>query len=832
MEIVIPPRDHGVSTYRYTWDENGEVMQVTRVNEPQQPGPTHRARGRQTVQWPFQSIATVETSLLSQIADQPFPFHPASNPRDRRATWEPKRLLPRSRGSDSETTARDLIPDYVINYIRGETPETVARRKRNGGKLGERLVDVVTPRGHRPHQSRAAEFEGFLDDSSGDHGRERSHSPGDGDEEHMLGGSDEKRPERARGWRTSMVGWRGGVMLNLLLGFFILAAGSVCLIYAAGKVSLSAGESVIFSGSCATAESIGMGLHALINVFVVVLLAGGNYVFQVLSSPTRREVDVAHAEKKWLDIGIPSFRNLARISRSRAVLAVVVLLVATIAQVIYNAVIFTSQTAVDYNVLAVTQSFLKGAPFSNATSNNDGKLSRLDILSLQDLASRNALVNLTATECSTQFSSVYQADFKAVLIVTDIDSTTSSLVQTASASSSSTDRLSLIDSGNTALPNDQTAVKFCLAQRSDIEQTCDVNLNGSLLGVVVFLNLITVIVMTTILFRRSLEQLVSLGDALSSFMRTPDLTTSGSCLMTKSDVWQERWGLREAKFWVPRNHFWFRTPSIPRWCLIAFLWVALASLAATALALTVRADPSGALSSFGTISPHALYLLPSSIPASGATLIPALPQLLIAALYLAANSLMTIYYLSHESSLFALGRPLPLRVTSSPKGNQTTSLYLTLPRPWSWFLVTLFVAMAFVLSQSFFVVSVHLAPADPSSTVISTLTALGFSGTGLLVLLALLVVLALTVVGLGFRQAPPAILGNGQAAGNPLALEAGSCSAVLSARCHAAPQERNMELWKRPLTWGVVEGGGPVNVAHCTFTAGRAGDIDLGRSYA
>lgn len=140
--------------------------------------------------------------------------------------------------------------------------------------------------------------------------------------------------------------------------------------------------------------------------------------------------------------------------------------------------------------------------------------------------------------------------------------------------------------------------------------------------------------------------------------------------------------------------------------------------------------------------------------------------------------------------------------------------------------------MAFVLSQSFFVVSVHLAPADPSSTVISTLTALGFSGTGLLVLLALLVVLALTVVGLGFRQAPPAILGNGQAAGNPLALEAGSCSAVLSARCHAAPQERNMELWKRPLTWGVVEGGGPVNVAHCTFTAGRAGDIDLGRSYA
>lgn len=498
----------------------------------------------------------------------------------------------------------------------------------------------------------------------------------------------------------------------------------------------------------------------------------------------------------------------------------------------YNAVIYTSRTAVDYNILTVTQSFLNGAQFSNATSNNERMLSRLDILSLQDLASRNALVNLTASECSTQFSGAYQADFKAVILVTDIDSTTNSLVQTASASSSSTNRLSLINSGNNALPNDQTTVKFCLAQRSDAEQTCEVDLNGPLLGVVVFLNLITVIITIATLCCRSFKPLVSLGDALSSFLQNPDPTTSGSCLLTKPDVWEERWGLREAKFWIPRSHFWVHTPSLLRWCLNALLWFALTGLAATALALTVRADPTGALYSFGTTSPHALYLLPSSIPALGASIIAALPQILLAALYLATNSLMTLYYLSHESSLFALGRSRPLRVTSHPEGSQITSLFLTLPRPWSWFLVTLFAAMAFVLSQSVFVISVQLTPVTSSSTAASPITAMGFSVAGLMAFLALLLVLALTVVGLGFRQAPAAVLGNGQAVGNPLALQAGSCSAVLSARCHAAPQERNMELWKRPLTWGVVEGGGPVNVAHCTFTAGRAGDVDLGRSYA
>lgn len=477
----------------------------------------------------------------------------------------------------------------------------------------------------------------------------------------------------------------------------------------------------------------------------------------------------------------------------------------------------------------MTQSFLQDAPFSNATLNNKDKLSRLEIPSVQELASSNALINLTAAECATQLYAAYQTEFETLLLVTDIDSTTNSLVQTASASSSTNYKSILIGDS----PLDWTAVKFCLAQPSNTEQACDVNLNGSLLGVIVLLNLVTIIVTAGILFRRSFQPLVSLGDALSSFLQRPDLTTSGSCLMTKAEVRQGRWGLREARFWVPRHHSWFATPSIPRWCLTVFVWVAPAALAATAFALTVGADPSG-LSSFGTASSHAVHILPSSTPIGGATLVAALPQFLLAVLYLVINSLMTTYYLSHESSLYALGRPLPLRVTSSPAGFQTTSLFLTLPRPWSWFLAALFAATAFVLSQSVFVVSVHLTPvtATPPPTPNTSLVALGLSGTGLVVLLALLLVPAITVICLGCRRAPPAVLADGRAVGNPLALDGGSCSAVLGARCHAVPRERDGRLWQRPLTWGSVDGGGLINVAHCTFTAGRAGDVDMGRSYA
>ena len=128
----------------------------------------------------------------------------------------------------------------------------------------------------------------------------------------------------------------------------------------------------------------------------------------------------------------------------------------------------------------------------------------------------------------------------------------------------------------------------------------------------------------------------------------------------------------------------------------------------------------------------------------------------------------SVYYLSHESTLYALGKPRSLRVTSDPEGSQSTSLFLTLPRPWSWLLVALFAAMSFVVSQTLFLVSVRLTPTTSSPVPTSTLTALGTSSTGALVLLALLAVLAAAVLGLGFRRAPPAVSVTGRAAGNQI----------------------------------------------------------------
>ena len=51
-------------------------------------------------------------------------------------------------------------------------------------------------------------------------------------------------------------------------------------------------------------------VHIGINVMGTLLLGASNYTMQCLSAPTRKEVDAAHANGRYLDIGLPSLKNL------------------------------------------------------------------------------------------------------------------------------------------------------------------------------------------------------------------------------------------------------------------------------------------------------------------------------------------------------------------------------------------------------------------------------------------------------------------------------------------------------------------------------------------
>lgn len=60
--------------------------------------------------------------------------------------------------------------------------------------------------------------------------------------------------------------------------------------------------------------------HVLINILSTILLTSSNYAMQIICAPTRHEVNQAHTNEHWLEIGIMSLHNLRRIDRKQVLL--------------------------------------------------------------------------------------------------------------------------------------------------------------------------------------------------------------------------------------------------------------------------------------------------------------------------------------------------------------------------------------------------------------------------------------------------------------------------------------------------------------------------------
>lgn len=97
----------------------------------------------------------------------------------------------------------------------------------------------------------------------------------------------------------------------------VLSLNIVTLIFVKVRYNSLDGIAELYSGDCAKVDKLKIGTHLAINALATGLLSASNYAMQVLSAPTRREVDLAHSKRQWLDIGLPSLRNLPSIARSR-----------------------------------------------------------------------------------------------------------------------------------------------------------------------------------------------------------------------------------------------------------------------------------------------------------------------------------------------------------------------------------------------------------------------------------------------------------------------------------------------------------------------------------
>lgn len=67
-------------------------------------------------------------------------------------------------------------------------------------------------------------------------------------------------------------------------------------------------------------DDLVIGLHLLINILSTTILSSSNYCAQFLGALRREDVDRAHFRGSWLDIGIPSVRNIRALGFKRKLL--------------------------------------------------------------------------------------------------------------------------------------------------------------------------------------------------------------------------------------------------------------------------------------------------------------------------------------------------------------------------------------------------------------------------------------------------------------------------------------------------------------------------------
>ena len=120
-------------------------------------------------------------------------------------------------------------------------------------------------------------------------------------------------------WYT---GWHTGVLACATSVAIVLFINISLATYLATnpEYKMRRGIGTLYSGSCDKSKTIGLWLHLGINALSTVLLSGSNYTQQCLTAPTRSEVDAAHAKRQWMDIGVPSVRNLFWIKLERRIL--------------------------------------------------------------------------------------------------------------------------------------------------------------------------------------------------------------------------------------------------------------------------------------------------------------------------------------------------------------------------------------------------------------------------------------------------------------------------------------------------------------------------------
>ncbi|KAF6222037.1 hypothetical protein HO133_001123 [Letharia lupina] len=620
-------------------------------------------------------------------------------------------------------------------------------------------------------------------------------------------------------------GWRMGVTLCAITTGTVLVINLIVITCVAAGDGLEGGLGTLQQGSCQKTKHLSLWLHLAINLLSTLLLGASNYTMQCLSSPTREEIDKAHRKRIWLDIGIPSLRNLRQIGRGRIVLWWSMALSSIPLHLLYNSVVFSTLSAQEYSVFAASAELVNGVAAQEFSANrtalnwtgptnwtNTGPFD-----TMQHFQNASGWQKLDNRDCIKAYGQDYVSAHGDLLLISpaisasemivslvygpgnglgntwwmcDISEQTFSNDCSVNAVADRAANWTINCEINDELTTNQTThdqiqqyncpVQYCFSQ--PVEEQCRVQVSLVILGIVIACNATKALCMLLTIRNQKSQPLVTLGDAIQSFLQEPDPSTEGMCLaskahfndarMTKVSMSQNR-GLRrlwqktnsnktqwidKPMEWSNRRHWWFSSASLKRWLVCNILCVATLGAAGGCLALGIGnpnlTDRSLAYLwqlGYGTVASESM--ISWSLPGTGGLLVAILVanslQVLLSFLYLAYNGVFTCMLLANEWAGYAYSRK-SLRVTS-PTGSQRSTYRLQLPYKYGVPLLVLSGILHWLVSQSIFLARISAFTSEGVVDPGESISNIGYSNIAIITVIALGTIAVLLGILNGFR---------------------------------------------------------------------------------
>lgn len=247
---------------------------------------------------------------------------------------------------------------------------------------------------------------------------------------HFLDFSSNHRSKSRR--QKYFQGWRVGITACAVTTGAVLVVNTVLTIWASKRYNLSNFIGTIHEGNCDQAERLDLWLHLAINVLSTLLLSASNYSMQCLSSPTRAEINKAHREKRWLDIGVSSVRNLIRISWRRLTLWSCLVLSSIPLHLMYNSAVFSTLSTQQYFLFIVDADFSTGFSFNFTATYHNREWKETEIAAsrflnwLQDNIS--SLTRLDNAACIKAYGNEFVSAYGDLLLVSSTKNATNSVL--------------------------------------------------------------------------------------------------------------------------------------------------------------------------------------------------------------------------------------------------------------------------------------------------------------------------------------------------------------------------------------------------------------------